>query len=132
MSIQRKEKYATPVQITGALLLIYLAVYLDPVSQGNTKWPASTLVDGIPDIENITAALHHGPYGKCVYESDNDVCDHQVCGTRHSRHLQDPLTQWQRWSTSSSLLELQPPSQWWRIRPLFVNGRHAFISRTAR
>lgn len=48
------------------------------MSQGNTSWPASTVVDGIPDIENITEALRDGPYGKCVYESDNDVCDHQV------------------------------------------------------
>lgn len=54
------------------------AVYLEPVSRGNTHWPASTLVDGIPDIENITEALCNGPYGQCVYESDNDVCDHQV------------------------------------------------------
>ena len=53
-------------------------VYLDPVSQGNSDWPASTIVDGIPDIENITAALRDGPYGQCVYESDNDVCDNQV------------------------------------------------------
>ena len=87
-----QRKVCHPCANIWCLLLIYLAVYLDPVSQGNTKWPASTLVDGIPDIENITAALHHGPYGKCVYESDNDVCDHQVCGTRHSRHLQGPLT----------------------------------------
>jgi hypothetical protein len=53
-------------------------VYLDSVSRGNTHWPVSTVVDGIPDIENITDALHNGPYGQCVYESDNDVCDHQV------------------------------------------------------
>lgn len=38
----------------------------------------STLVDGIPDIENITAALKVGPYGQCVYESKNDVCDNQI------------------------------------------------------
>ncbi|KAH8830702.1 hypothetical protein DL96DRAFT_1594016 [Flagelloscypha sp. PMI_526] len=34
--------------------------------------------NGEPDIENITDALKTGPYGKCVYESENDVCDHQV------------------------------------------------------
>ncbi|KAF8558845.1 NAD(P)-binding protein [Imleria badia] len=59
-------------------------VYLDPVSQGNTGWPTSTFIDGIPDIENVTAALHNGPYGKCVYESDNDVCDHQVVNIEFS------------------------------------------------
>ncbi|OBZ76186.1 putative oxidoreductase YteT [Grifola frondosa] len=53
-------------------------IYLEPVCQGNTKWPASTIVDGVPDIENITAALQGGPYGQCVYECDNDVCDNQV------------------------------------------------------
>lgn len=36
------------------------------------------LVDGVPDIENITDALKTGPYGVCVYENQNDVCDHQV------------------------------------------------------
>jgi hypothetical protein len=53
-------------------------VYLDRIASGHTGWPVSPLVDGIPDIENVTEALAHGPYGKCVYESDNDVCDNQV------------------------------------------------------
>jgi hypothetical protein len=56
----------------------HLAVYLDPVARGSKDWPASTLVDGIPDIENIGEALVNGPYGRCVYESPNDVVDHQV------------------------------------------------------
>ncbi|KAJ6629135.1 streptomycin biosynthesis protein StrI [Mycena sp. CBHHK59/15] len=53
-------------------------IYLDPVSRGNTGWPVSPLVDGLADIENVTHALRTGPYGQCVYESSNDVCDHQV------------------------------------------------------
>ncbi|KAF8639936.1 hypothetical protein AX17_001186 [Amanita inopinata Kibby_2008] len=53
-------------------------IYLDSLSRGNVSWPVSTLVDGIPDIENITAALKNGQYGLCVYESPNDVCDHQI------------------------------------------------------
>ncbi|THV08708.1 NAD(P)-binding protein [Dendrothele bispora CBS 962.96] len=53
-------------------------IYLDRVSSGETGWPVSPLVDGIPDIENVTAALKTGPYGMCVYESENDVCDNQV------------------------------------------------------
>lgn len=59
-------------------------IYLEPVSRGNTNWPVSTIVDGIPDIENITDALCNGPYGQCVYESDNDVCDHQVVNIEYS------------------------------------------------
>jgi predicted dehydrogenase len=59
-------------------------VYLEPVSRGNTHWPACTIVDGVPDIENITDALHNGPYGQCVYESNNDVCDHQVVNIEYS------------------------------------------------
>ncbi|KAH7916321.1 hypothetical protein BJ138DRAFT_995958 [Hygrophoropsis aurantiaca] len=59
-------------------------IYLEPVSQGDDGWPASTIVDGIPDIENITEHLRTGPYGKCVYESDNDVCDNQVVNIEFS------------------------------------------------
>lgn len=54
------------------------AVYLDPVSGGHKGWPAATIVDQIPDIENIKTALKIGPYGRCVYECDNDVCDQQI------------------------------------------------------
>lgn len=54
------------------------AVYYNQIASGNTHWPVSTIVDGIPDIENVTEALKNGPYGRCVYECDNDVCDNQV------------------------------------------------------
>ncbi|KAG2158803.1 uncharacterized protein EDB93DRAFT_1237632 [Suillus bovinus] len=59
-------------------------IYLEPVSRGDTHWPVSTIVDGIPDIENIVDALRNGPYGQCVYESENDVCDHQVVNIEYS------------------------------------------------
>ncbi|KAF7301400.1 GFO-IDH-MocA domain-containing protein [Mycena indigotica] len=59
-------------------------IYLDAVTRGNTGWPVSPIVDGLPDIENVTEALTNGPYGQCVYESPNDVCDHQVVNLEFS------------------------------------------------
>lgn len=72
------KKSEPPLSSFHTQLSAAYAVYLEPVSCGNTHWPVSTIVDGIPDIENVTEALRSGPYGQCVYESDNDVCDHQV------------------------------------------------------
>ncbi|PIL37283.1 hypothetical protein GSI_00976 [Ganoderma sinense ZZ0214-1] len=59
-------------------------VYLDPATLRPEGWPASVLVDGIPDIENVTAALKTGPYGRCAYECDNDVCDNQIVNVEFS------------------------------------------------
>jgi predicted dehydrogenase len=52
-------------------------IYLDAVAQGHTGWPVSVLAPE-PNVDSITAALQHGPYGRCVYECDNDVVDNQV------------------------------------------------------
>lgn len=51
--------------------------YLGAVREGYTDWPVRVL-DPNPTVETITAALREGPYGRCVYECDNDVVDHQV------------------------------------------------------
>ncbi|RUS12899.1 hypothetical protein BC937DRAFT_86751, partial [Endogone sp. FLAS-F59071] len=52
-------------------------IYLDSVTPyGGRGWPTNVITD-IVDIENVTKALETGPYGRCVYESDNDVVDHQ-------------------------------------------------------
>ena len=46
------------------------------------RWPASVVCDIEDDPRGYNAALKDalkdGPYGKCVYKSDNDVSDHQV------------------------------------------------------
>ncbi|ESO85221.1 hypothetical protein LOTGIDRAFT_130783 [Lottia gigantea] len=52
-------------------------IYLDMVKSGHTGWPVNVVSD-IPDIENLTKALKTGPYGKCVYQNDNDVMSQQV------------------------------------------------------
>ncbi|GAA6220035.1 uncharacterized protein LOC108891663 [Lates japonicus] len=54
-------------------------IYLDRVKQGHTGWPVSVICpNSYPDIESVTEALRTGPYGRCVYKCDNDVCSNQV------------------------------------------------------
>jgi predicted dehydrogenase len=52
-------------------------IYLDRVAQGITHFPVNIIT---PDhtIAGVTEALRNGPYGRCVYDCDNDVVDHQV------------------------------------------------------
>lgn len=54
-------------------------IYLDRVKKGYVRWPVSVVCStSLPDIESVTDALKTGPYGRCVYECDNDVCSNQV------------------------------------------------------
>ncbi|MCP4200136.1 MAG: Gfo/Idh/MocA family oxidoreductase [Proteobacteria bacterium] len=52
-------------------------IYLNPVKQGESGWPYTILTADVNE-ENVKRALREGPYGRCVYECDNDVVDHQV------------------------------------------------------
>jgi predicted dehydrogenase len=52
-------------------------LYIGMVRGGRTGWPVSVLVDEVTE-ESVLTALRDGPYGRCVYSSDNDVVDHQV------------------------------------------------------
>lgn len=40
-------------------------------------WPLSVVTRDLTE-QGVTTALRDGPYGRCVYASDNDVVDHQV------------------------------------------------------
>lgn len=40
--------------------------------------PYAALITDPPTLENRMKAIAGGPYGKCVYRTDNDVVDHQV------------------------------------------------------
>jgi len=53
-------------------------VYLERAKKGHTGWPLHVIVNSEIDIESVTDALKNGPYGRCAYECDNDVCDNQV------------------------------------------------------
>jgi len=41
------------------------------------EWPLPA-VTPFRDRDSVLAALREGPYGRCVYDCDNDVVDHQV------------------------------------------------------
>ncbi|XP_068096576.1 putative oxidoreductase YteT isoform X2 [Hyperolius riggenbachi] len=54
-------------------------IYLKYAQQGCFSWPTSVVCsNGVYDIESLTEALRTGPYGRCVYDCDNDVCSNQV------------------------------------------------------
>jgi predicted dehydrogenase len=52
-------------------------IYLGFLKRGNTGWPVSTITEDATPV-GVVMALREGPYGRCVYECDNDVVDHQV------------------------------------------------------
>ena len=41
------------------------------------EWPAAVLTEDQSE-EGLREAIRTGPYGRCVYRCDNNVCDHQV------------------------------------------------------
>ena len=47
------------------------------LQSGSQGWPLDVLVDDFTPAD-LDRALSVGPYGRCVYACDNDVCDHQV------------------------------------------------------
>lgn len=55
-----------------------IKIYItDRFEKGATGWPVDVLTP-VVTRENILKALQEGPYGRCVYECDNDVVDNQV------------------------------------------------------
>ncbi|MFW9961520.1 MAG: Gfo/Idh/MocA family protein [Candidatus Thorarchaeota archaeon] len=52
-------------------------IYLGFIKRGNTGWPVSVVTSEV-SVPGIIKALREGPYGRCVYDCDNDVVDHQV------------------------------------------------------
>ncbi|KAL1887538.1 hypothetical protein Sste5346_010150 [Sporothrix stenoceras] len=67
-------------------------IYLDRLSQPGMQW-ASLFVDAdVLDIENVTEALRTTSYGNCVYESDNDVVDHQIVNIEYEGGVTASMT----------------------------------------
>eukprot|EP01080_Neovahlkampfia_damariscottae_P012184 gene12184-5771_t len=55
-------------------------IYLERVKEGKKGWPTCVIIENgdIPDIENVTHSLKTTDYGRCVYNSNNNVVDNQV------------------------------------------------------
>lgn len=59
-------------------------IYLPLAERGETGMPLTALsLDTTP--KGVLGALATGPYGRCVYECDNDVVDHQVVNMEFDR-----------------------------------------------
>ena len=54
-----------------------LKIYQEPAEKGYFGWPVSVVTD-VEDLAVLKEKLRSGPYGRCVYNCDNDVCDNQV------------------------------------------------------
>ncbi|MFJ6215875.1 Gfo/Idh/MocA family protein [Streptomyces sp. NPDC092296] len=62
-------------------------LYYPALRRTGGAWPISHVTDrahGPADRAVLTEALRTGPYGRCVYRSDNDVVDNQVVAMRLS------------------------------------------------
>lgn len=52
-------------------------IYFGFLEKGETGWPVNVVTPN-PTEDSLLEVLRAGPYGRCVYECDNDVVDHQV------------------------------------------------------
>lgn len=52
----------------------------------HTGWPVS-MISVDTSLEARTRAIQSGPYGRCVYHSDNTVVDRQIVGIEFANHI---------------------------------------------
>ncbi|HLR47399.1 MAG TPA: Gfo/Idh/MocA family oxidoreductase [Deinococcales bacterium] len=67
-----------------------IRIYLERF-EGHRDWPTSVLTPD-PTPGNVRRALEEGPYGRCVYRSDNDVADHQTVALEFAGGVTAALT----------------------------------------
>lgn len=58
-------------------------IYMTLFGMGITGWPLDVITLQV-DEAGVMRALQEGPYGRCVYECDNDVVDHQVVNLEYA------------------------------------------------
>ena len=57
--------------------------YLGLIRQNKLDWPTNIITSELTN-EGVIEALQNGPYGRCVWLCDNNVCDHQVVNMEFS------------------------------------------------
>jgi predicted dehydrogenase len=67
---------------------LYLGFLADPARR---SWPLPVVTADLTEA-GVRRALREGPYGRCVYDSDNDVADHQVATIEFEGGLTATLT----------------------------------------
>ncbi|CAK7205265.1 hypothetical protein SEUCBS139899_008032 [Sporothrix eucalyptigena] len=67
-------------------------IYLDRLHDGGIPWAILFVDADVLDIENVTDALQTTSYGRCVYECDNDVVDHQVVNIEYEGGVTASMT----------------------------------------
>jgi predicted dehydrogenase len=65
--------------------------YLGRYAAGEREWPINVITSDI-SVVGIEKALREGPYGRCVYASDNDVVDSQVAVLEFEEQIQVSFT----------------------------------------
>jgi predicted dehydrogenase len=66
-----------PAEIESSCPYSAIKIYLRDRHDRLHAWPVSMLtLDATP--AGVARALREGPYGRCAFACDNDVCDHQV------------------------------------------------------
>ncbi|MHA1909274.1 MAG: Gfo/Idh/MocA family protein [Candidatus Thorarchaeota archaeon] len=68
-----------------------LKIYLGFLDKGITGWPVNVITPDVTEA-GIKQALMDGPYGRCVYDCDNDVVDHQVVNMEFEGNLTAAFT----------------------------------------
>jgi predicted dehydrogenase len=67
-------------------------LYLGMLQRGEFWWPLSILTPDHRSEAGVQQALRSGPYGRCVYECDNDVVDHQVVNLLYEKGITAAFT----------------------------------------
>ncbi len=65
--------------------------YFERLRNGEHHWPLAMLINEFTE-QALEQALREGPYGRCAYNCDNDVVDHQVVAMEYDDRISATFT----------------------------------------